>query len=925
MGCSKAIQTLPRKRITLQEGLQLGGARVAIIVDFSSVFFRHLLNHAFQLAADQKSRNPSQNYNHIVKNITHDIDRNLMDLRGHGPVILVFDGMSFGKEGENARRQDRREKARKEFEKCFPPKTKKPILRRLLLSRARRAARNMVHWSTNFRISVYKELIASGKAIELRKWLEEDQSSLSIATLVSFALGEGDQGCSAVASLMNKMNYTPIVLSNDSDILFLPNIDQVLFGIDWKTGICTRITRAQLNDHFKLSSTQLMAYAILCGTDYGKNIRNAGPAKALKAVRETTVTDGTLDIIAAASAKLAERTRNIDDARSKLAGFTTAFVVWNHGWKTAAENVTMISSGQSSTAPRVGLEGEFRTIIFKEFSETIARLIKSIESATIEDTEQETEIELEQQEPTEQQEQSERDREQRERMWRRNVHLKRREERITRMPERGGGHPKYHGGIHDNQPRPHYLTTLDYALPTPLMTDTASYLHKPPNDNANSSFRKRKTLSEEIRISRVGTRKKSRLEARKFSTPAGLDSLTKQGAKDFFDALLEMPNMSEDDATFNRPSSKASATEVLRDLKALLATRLDVDTLSAFMKEVDGKFNKEVVASIKKWFDIDVTKRKPPPRYASYQQSTPTTVIAATTSTSPKSTANYSSNTAASSSNTGTFSGSTATESSKSPMMVTTLFGSTSTIVGSLLAGRERHQQLGWLTIEDITVLSGSVSGVKEQIAMERTIRRHMVSDIFSVLLPIVVDSRVAEARDILTVMVDPKFLRWLLHVCTFPLEDEALSESTPTTTEQQGGITDAQLLGNIGSYIQQAVSGTLNLGENLELFKAWRTDDVPRATLQTKFQRTKVFTSAQEIGLIARRLVLRAVGNIEDGTLPTRVLRLRDKVRGSMIEADAEDLGRDIVATIGSIEEKMSSPGETLDRHVGDVELWVA
>jgi hypothetical protein len=30
-----------------------------------------------------------------------------------------------------------------------------------------------------------------------------------IVTIVSFALGEGDQGCSATVSLMNDMNYTP--------------------------------------------------------------------------------------------------------------------------------------------------------------------------------------------------------------------------------------------------------------------------------------------------------------------------------------------------------------------------------------------------------------------------------------------------------------------------------------------------------------------------------------------------------------------------------------------------------------------------------------------------------------------------------------------------------------------------------------------
>ena len=69
----------------------------------------------------------------------------------------------------------------------------------------------------------------------------------------------------------------------------------MLRSIDTKNETVVEITQESLLSQINLTKEQFLDVCIMCGTDFNKNMRNIGPVKALKLIREYKSIEGIRD------------------------------------------------------------------------------------------------------------------------------------------------------------------------------------------------------------------------------------------------------------------------------------------------------------------------------------------------------------------------------------------------------------------------------------------------------------------------------------------------------------------------------------------------------------------------------------------------------------------------------------------------------
>lgn len=103
------------------------------------------------------------------------------------------------------------------------------------------------------------------------------------------AYGEAEK----FAAELFKAGLVSAVISDDTDVLAYGAT--MLRSIDTKNETCVEITQESLLSQINLTKDQFLDVCIMCGTDFNKNIRNIGPIKALKLIREHGSIEGVRD------------------------------------------------------------------------------------------------------------------------------------------------------------------------------------------------------------------------------------------------------------------------------------------------------------------------------------------------------------------------------------------------------------------------------------------------------------------------------------------------------------------------------------------------------------------------------------------------------------------------------------------------------
>lgn len=114
---------------------------------------------------------------------------------------------------------------------------------------------------------------------------EQVDTTKRLFTILKIPFCTAPEEAEAMCSKLARINKVEAVLSADTDILTYSS-PKFLFDINTKDQTCSLIEINNLLKEMEWTRKQFIDFCIMCGTDYNKNIKGIGPAKAYSLMNE---------------------------------------------------------------------------------------------------------------------------------------------------------------------------------------------------------------------------------------------------------------------------------------------------------------------------------------------------------------------------------------------------------------------------------------------------------------------------------------------------------------------------------------------------------------------------------------------------------------------------------------------------------------